>query len=116
MAITFDCVENAASGIKKYFSRNPSVIVEATYAPGNPSDYHRYIVLTQRMLFKGEVICYITYRYTRTTPTKSPNFSSYEILDSSYVKSLTKLHLRDYPNPTECIQAVIRYLEGLING
>lgn len=122
MAIIIRDIETAAFYMKTQLSKLSDISVEATYAPDisgmSASDikYYSFIALTQRILYKGEVVMYLTYRSTATSGGKHPQLSSYEIFDKDYRRSSgVKYKLKDMSSPEEAFKRTYTHVVDVIN-
>lgn len=88
-------VEEAIRAIRYMVTRkNPGFTIMSTCVPGKNERYNRYVMFTHKIRndATNEIICYITYRSKLPSREEAPTFSSYEILNDSYV-SLNKIHV-----------------------
>lgn len=93
------------------------VDVAPTYASGNYDEYFRYIAFTQRVLKDGKIVCYITYRLTKTRSTTPPALSSFEVFKPDYNRATsTKFKLSAYASPKEAFTKTYNYVCELIEG
>jgi hypothetical protein len=121
MALTIRDIETAAFYMKVQLQKESDVAVEATYAPDvsgmSSSDikYYSFIALTQRILYKGEVVMYLTYRSTQTSGGKHPQLSSYEVFDRAYRRpSGVKFKLKDMASPEEAFKETFNFIVNYI--
>lgn len=81
------------------------LVIEDTIASGQGGSM-KFVWLTQRLTYRGDVVCYIQYRMKQTWKGKLTRFSSIAVLDSSFnEKTQSKFHLEDFGEQSMCDQA-----------
>ena len=90
-----------AKALEAKYGSDPKFGVHVTcascFTDKTASSYFRYVALTQRVVYDGDVICYVTYRLKfPKISAEEPRFSSFEIFSQSFDRSDSKkFHIDD---------------------
>ncbi len=90
-----------AKSLEAKYGSDPKFGIHITcascFTDKSSSSYFRYVALTQRVVYDGYVICYITYRLKfPKVSVDEPRFSSFEVFSQSFDRSDSKkFHIDD---------------------